>query len=328
MRRRIYEIIEVSKDGDGTSLLYDMLMLATITFSILPLAFKGSYPVFTFTDIFTTILFIVDYILRLITADYKMGRNASHPFLRYPFTPMAIIDLVSILPTITVLYPAFRAIRLFRLLRAFRVVRLFKVMRYSKSMRIIMHVIENSKDALGAVVTLAVGYILISALVVFNVEEESFATFFDAVYWATVSLTTVGYGDIYPVTTPGRVITMFSSFFGIAIVALPAGIITAGYMEELHRIRERQEQAVEMRINVVFDQTSLRSVAYDGEKQIGWCRYEARAGAWIIVETNVDEEYKSHGLGGRLVLCIAKNGKQYGIPVIPEEEFAKTVLSL
>ena len=82
-----------------------------------------------------------------------------------------------------------------------------------------------------AVCTLALGYIIVSALIVFNVEGDSFETFFEAIYWATVSLTTVGYGDIYPVTTAGRIITMISSIFGIAIVALPAGIITAGYMD-------------------------------------------------------------------------------------------------
>lgn len=85
-----------------------------------------------------------------------------------------------------------------------------------------------------AVCTFAVGYILVSALIIFNVEGDSFETFFDAIYWATVSLTTVGYGDIYPITTAGRIITMISSFFGIAVVALPAGIITAGYMDALN----------------------------------------------------------------------------------------------
>ena len=74
---------------------------------------------------------------------------------------------------------------------------------------------------------------LSSSLVIFNVEPDSFHTFFDAIYWATISLTTVGYGDIYPITTLGRMITMVSSFMGIAIVALPAGIITAGYMKEI-----------------------------------------------------------------------------------------------
>lgn len=94
--------------------------------------------------------------------------------------------------------------------------------------------VKNSKDALIAVCTFAVGYILVSALIIFNVEGDSFETFFDAIYWATVSLTTVGYGDIYQITTAGRIVTMISSFFGIAVVALPAGIITAGYMDALN----------------------------------------------------------------------------------------------
>jgi voltage-gated potassium channel len=86
------------------------------------------------------------------------------------------------------------------------------------------------------VCALAGGYIMVSALIIFNVEPDSFQNFFDAIYWATVSLTTVGYGDIYPVSTLGRVITMISSIFGIAIVALPAGIITAGYMTEINKM--------------------------------------------------------------------------------------------
>ena len=85
-------------------------------------------------------------------------------------------------------------------------------------------------------------YIFISALVIFNVEPNSFNNFFEAIYWATVSLTTVGYGDLYPVTTIGRVITMVSSIFGVAVIALPAGIITAGYMKEVENERIEKQQ--------------------------------------------------------------------------------------
>ena len=81
-----------------------------------------------------------------------------------------------------------------------------------------------------------------AALVIFNAEPDSFDDFFESVYWATVLLTTVGYGDIYPVTDIGRLIAMISSLFGIAIVALPAGIITAGYMKELEKDRPEEEQ--------------------------------------------------------------------------------------
>ena len=82
------------------------------------------------------------------------------------------------------------------------------------------------------------GSSIISAMVIFNVEPDSFENFFDAVYWSTVSLTTVGYGDIYPVTALGRTVAMISSFFGIAIVALPAGIVTAEYLNALKKSDE------------------------------------------------------------------------------------------
>ena len=104
---------------------------------------------------------------------------------------------------------------------------------YSKNIYIILDVLKKAKRSLTAVCILAGGYILIAALVIFNLEPDTFKNFFEAIYWATVSLTTVGYGDIYPTSPVGRVFTMISSLLGIAIVALPAGIITAGYMKEV-----------------------------------------------------------------------------------------------
>jgi voltage-gated potassium channel len=189
-------------------------------------------------------VFIVDYLLRWATADFKLKRKFIWAFLEYPFTPMAVVDLLSILPSLTLLNAGFKALRVLRLIRSFRVVRVvrvFKLLRYSRSMRIIFNVLNKSKEALGAVFALAFGYILVSAMVILNVEPESFDTFYDAVYWATISLTTMGYGDIYPVTPVGRFVTMLSSFIGIAIVALPSGIITAGYMRELEEADKEKQ---------------------------------------------------------------------------------------
>ncbi|MPN41797.1 Cyclic nucleotide-gated potassium channel [bioreactor metagenome] len=122
-----------------------------------------------------------------------------------------------------------------RMIRSLRVFRAFKFLRYSRNFEIIINVFKKQRGLLFAVCVLAMGYVLISALVIFNVEPDSFDTFFEAIYWATVSLTTMGYGDIYPITTFGRIITMISAIFGIAIIALPAGIITAGYIEESNK---------------------------------------------------------------------------------------------
>ncbi len=231
MRKRVYEIIEVSKKGDKASYVYDAVMLTAIFTSLLPLAFKEAYYAFVVTDIITSVLFVADYFLRLATADYKLNSSGISAFLRYPFTPWAIVDLLSIIPSIGIFVGGLSFIRV---LRVFRVFRVFKAFRYSKTMVTVVGVIKDSRDALVAVCTLALGYILTSALIIYNVEGDSFTSFFEAVYWATISLTTVGYGDIYPVTTAGRVITMLSSVFGIAIIALPSGIITAGYMKALN----------------------------------------------------------------------------------------------
>ena len=240
MRKRLFDIIEVSRDNDRISAIYDIAMILVIIASLVPLAFKETTPAFIVIEWVTTAIFIIDYALRLWTADYKLKKGFLS-FLLYPLTPLAIIDLLCILPTFIALSGSLRLLKIIRLIRAFRVIRALKGLRYSKNMIIIINVIKKQRTALLAVFTLAFSYIMVSALVIFNVEPDSFDNFFDAIYWATVSLTTVGYGDIYPVTDAGRIITMLSSILGIAVVALPAGIITAGYLSELEKGKKEQE---------------------------------------------------------------------------------------
>lgn len=238
MRKRIFEIIEKSNGNDTLSSIYDVFMIIVIIISLIPLAFKSENLILEVMDKAAVAIFIVDYILRWITADYKFNEHKPSSFVKYPFSFMAIIDLISILPSLTVLNGGFKILRILRMIRALRVLRIFKAFRYSKNLQIISNVLKKSKDPLIAVFVLAGGYVLISALIIFNVEPDTFSSFFDAIYWATVSLTTVGYGDIYAVSVIGKVITMVSAVFGIAIVALPAGIITAGYMAEISKNKE------------------------------------------------------------------------------------------
>lgn len=240
MRKKLYSIIEPAGNGTKLSSIYDFIMMATIVISIVPLAFKETNLIFQWIDYITVGIFVLDYILRLFTADYKLNKSAASFFV-YPITPMAVIDLLSILPSVTVLNNGFRLLKLFRLLRTLKVLRAFKFLRYSKSFDVIASVFKKQKKVLSAVATMAVAYVLISALVIYNVEPESFETFFDAIYWATISLTTVGYGDIYPITTIGRIVTMISSVFGIAIIALPSGVITAGYLSEINKDQDNEE---------------------------------------------------------------------------------------
>lgn len=121
--------------------------------------------------------------------------------------------------------------------------RVFKAIRYSNNIQMILGVFKRTKESLLVVCGIAVMYTLVSALVIFNVEPDTFDNFFESVYWATVSLTTMGYGDIYPVSVAGRIVTMISSFMGIAIVALPAGIITSGLMEEINNKRNEKGES-------------------------------------------------------------------------------------
>lgn len=228
MREKLYQIFEGDKK---ISLFYDRFMLVCIVCSIIPLCFKETNSLFQWIDKITVAVFIVDYLLRWVTADMKSLEKKGIAFLKYPFSFFAIVDLLSILPSITVLNSGFKLFKLFRLNRAFKVL---KVLRYSKSFNLIISVVKREKKGLLAVGVLAGGYILLSALIMFQVEPNSFDSFFDAIYWAVVTLTTVGYGDIYPTSDIGRVVSMLSSFMGIAIVALPTGIITAGYMNEIN----------------------------------------------------------------------------------------------
>lgn len=243
MRKRIFEIIETAGDNDSLSKIYDITMMIVIVLSLVPIAMKSSAGIVGVLEKVTTVVFIIDYVLRLVTADYKLNKGNSS-FVLYPITPMAIIDLLAILPSVIAINGAFRILKVMRLLRTLRVFRAFKVIRYSRSISIITNVFKKQKESLLVVGGLAVGYILISALVVISIEPDTFPTFFDAIYWATVSLTTVGYGDIYAVSTAGKVITMISSIFGIAIVALPAGIVTAGYMEEINKTKQSEDDEV------------------------------------------------------------------------------------
>lgn len=236
-RERILSIIEKDETKSKASRAYDYFMLAVIIVSLIPLTTHSNAKIFQCLDIITCIIFIIDYILRWITADIK--DKSPWAFLYYPVTPMAVIDLLSILPTLSVISPAFKILRVSRVFKIFRV---FKFLRYYEPLQIIIAVIRKEGKTLATVAVFAVFYILACALVMFNVESGPFFnTFFDAIYWACCTLTTVGYGDIYPVSNVGRAFSMISAIVGIALIALPSGIITSGYMEELHNRRDKKE---------------------------------------------------------------------------------------
>ena len=237
-KKRVYEVIEVSHVGDNSSRAYDVLMTTAIIVGLVPLTLKGNSIYTVIIDVFTSILFLIDYIARVYTADYKMGYRHYRAYIAYIFTPLAIFDFLSIVPVIYVFLPVSSLIGLLRLFRVFRVL---KLVRYSKTMVIIANVVRKVKKQLMAVLILITVYIFVSAMLVFQLEPNLFNNFFDALYWATISITTIGYGDISPVTPVGRLITMISALVGMAVIALPTGIITAAYMAEITKKKSKYE---------------------------------------------------------------------------------------
>ena len=233
MRKRLYEVIEAATEDDRLSNVYDIFMMIVIIASLIPLMFKEEFMLFFLIDKIALVVFVIDYILRWCMADFKVKRGRLS-YVIYPFTPMAIMDLLCIMPSISLISNSIRILKIFRLFRTMRVLRVFKFIRYSKSLRMIAIVLTRQKRSLLTVLCIAIAYIMICAIIIFNLEPDSFGNYFDAIYWATVSLTTMGYGDITPVTTVGRLMTIVSSLFGIAIIAMPSAIITAGFMEMLY----------------------------------------------------------------------------------------------
>ena len=238
MRKRLFEIIETGRDDDVLSQAYDWFMMAAIVASIVPLNFHSGGRWLDVIDKVTVVVFIADYILRLATADLKLKKGAAS-FVAYPFSFMALVDLISILPSLTLLNAGFKTLKILRLFRTLKVFKVFKAFRYSKSVGIIVEVFRRERESLSVVGCFAIAYVYVTALVMFNAEPETFDSMFKAVYWATVSLTTMGYGDIYATSTAGQVVTMLSALVGIAIVALPAGIITAGYMKVVEQYKHK-----------------------------------------------------------------------------------------
>ena len=245
MRERIYDIIEPAQEGDKASLAYDIVMLVAITASIIPLMFVEDNLTFRIIEQITVSIFILDYLLRWITADCRLQKKGVS-FALYPFTGWAIIDLLSILPGLSLLG---RGFKIFRVTRLLRILRIFKFIRYSDKIQVLGRVIRKEKGVLLTVLGIAIFYVFLTALIMFNAEphinpvtgEQTFRDFFDALYWATVTLTTVGYGDMVPVTDIGRFISMLSSLFGVAIIALPSGVITARYLDELREDKGKPE---------------------------------------------------------------------------------------
>ncbi len=255
IKKRIFEIIEKAQAGDRTSYCFDFFLVTLIILNVAAIilaSVKSIYIVFhngfKIFEIFSVIVFTVEYLLRIWTAEYKV--KAKHSIIakiKYIFTLMAIIDLMAILPFyLPLLLPV--DLRFLRILRLTRLLRLLKAQRYSQSLQLIGKVLKEKKEEL--VVTIFVTFILIvfaSTLMFYlesDVQPDQFPNIISAFWWAIATLTTIGYGDVYPVTGWGRFLSAIIAILGIGLVALPTGILSSGFIEELsHQKSKKAEKA-------------------------------------------------------------------------------------
>ena len=239
-KKRVFEIISKADEGDLASRLFDGLIMTLIFLSIVSIILESFkeiaaqyHSVFRVFEIITVIVFLIEYILRIWTADL-LYPDAKHPRLRYIRSFMAIIDLLAILPFfIPFVSVDLRYLRMIRLLRVFRLLRIFKLGRYVDALAIVLQVVKKSASQLVISIVLCIFVMLFSAIVMYSVENpvqpEQFPNVISSLWWAMCTLTTVGYGDIYPVTAIGKLFASIISLVGIGIMAIPTGIIAAGF---------------------------------------------------------------------------------------------------
>lgn len=263
-RERIFNIVEPLSKKHQASKYYDRAMVAVTLISFIPLVFhnEGVWPLMVI-NVFCALVFITDYVLRFITADYHYNDHSVRSFVRYPFSLLAIIDFIVILSVTTGVNSGFR------LLRAARLLHVVRIFQHSRSLQLIKIVLKRARRPLLFVTALASIYIFIVATLMFNEEPELFPNFFDALYWAVVTLATIGYGDIVPVTELGRVLTMISAVVGIAVFALPTSVITAEYVAVVNEYREGKIDGKHHPRRFEMEETELIVDAMNGEKKKG-----------------------------------------------------------
>lgn len=248
----IYEILETSESSNLYSLADDVVITCLILINVAAFIASTSpslspehTSLLANIEIFSSLVFTIEYILRLWVS--TVDRRYSHPLLgrlKYALTPLSLIDLISILPFyFLLLFPSLNCVNLIRVLR---LLRLLKMSRYSESVRTLGAVLYAKKEELIATAFAVFILLIFASSIMYFVEYEAhpkaFGSIPDAMWWGVVTLTTVGYGDIYPITPLGKLLGAMLAFLGIGIFALPAGIIAGGFSEELQK-RKQEKRA-------------------------------------------------------------------------------------
>ena len=243
LRRRLYEIVEVAKEGDKASRVFDLFIVSLITLNVVALVLETvdpmsriAEPFFRIFELISVVIFTMEYALRvwLCTQNPKYSRPVLGR-LRFAISPMAIIDLLAVAP----FYLPFLGVdlRFMRAVRLFRLFRLAKLSRYSRALISIGRVFAAKRAELGVTAFAMAILVLLSASVLYFAEHEAqpdaFSSIPQAMWWAVTCLSTVGYGDVYPVTPAGKLFAAVIAMLGIGMFALPTGILGAAFVTEL-----------------------------------------------------------------------------------------------
>ena len=251
-RKRIFEIIEVGNDLDHASRGYDFLnafaILVNLTVSIMytfdKMELQYGSTLLLIEEI-TVGFFCVDYLLRVWTAKYLYrDMKESEAIRKYMFSFTGIIDMLSFMPYYLPIFFPGGAVA-FRMIRIARIFRLFKINAYYDSLNVITAVINGKKQQIISSVFIVVVLMIASSLCMYSIEHEAqpevFQNAFSGIWWAASTLLTVGYGDIFPITIAGKILGIFITFLGVGMVAIPTGIISAGFVEQYATIKKNEE---------------------------------------------------------------------------------------
>ena len=280
-REKLFRMVSVGVVDEPVNQAYDIISTGALllnlaasimlTFDRLEADFG---PLLLSIEAATVLFFAIDYALRLITANYLYPEsNERDSLVRYIFSFSGIIDLLSFLPYyLPVFFPA--GIAAFRMFRVVRIFRLFRINAYYDSLNVITEVIVSKKQQLLSSVFIILTLMLASSLCMYSLEHEAqpevFTNAFSGIWWSASTLLTVGYGDIYPVTTMGRVFSIIITFLGVGMVAIPTGIISAGFVEQYQQFKRIGDYGIEQDIRFIrFSVTSKDKWAGRSIRSIG-----------------------------------------------------------
>lgn len=257
LERSLYHLVDEKDESNRLSKCFNYFLMALIILSVGEMALETDDEIyipykyyFDNFDLFTVIVFTVEYAIRILTAHLapeNKGKTRWQSIKSYVFSFAGLIDLISILP----FYLNYTKIdlRVLRMLRLLRFLRVFKIARYNSSMKLVADVIKDKSSEIGVIMGVIIIIMIISSFLMFYAEndaqQEQFPNVLSCLWWAIVTMTTIGYGDVYPITVAGKVIGSIMALLGIGLVAMPTGIISAGFLEKVNEHKEQKHREAE-----------------------------------------------------------------------------------